>query len=75
MTEDEWIAANAAALVEALADEGVRAEVLALLGRDGSEQQRRRRQEAAWRDLEALGLLDGRGPPGNGEGATGPVRR
>jgi hypothetical protein len=54
MTEDEWIARNAAALLEALADEGVRAEVVALLGRDGAE----RRREAARRELEALGLLD-----------------
>jgi hypothetical protein len=56
MTEDEWIAENASALLEALADEGVRAEVLALLGGDGSEQRRARRREAARRELEGLGL-------------------
>jgi hypothetical protein len=56
MTEDEWIAENASALLEALADEGVRAEVLALLGGDGSEQRRTRRLEAARRELEGLGL-------------------
>jgi hypothetical protein len=67
MTEDEWIEQNAAVLLEALADEGVRAEVLALLGRDGSEQQHRQRLEAARCDLEALGFLDDCGPPGNGE--------
>jgi hypothetical protein len=58
MTEDEWIEQNAAAVAEALADEGVRAEVLALLGRDGSEHRRQRRLEAARRELEARGLLD-----------------
>jgi phage head maturation protease len=62
MTEDDWIAANAAALVEALADEGVRAEVLALLGHDDSEQRGRHRREAAQRDLETRGLLNASDP-------------
>jgi hypothetical protein len=56
MTEDEWIAENAAALLEALADEGIRAEILALLAGDDSEQRRARRREAARRELEGLGL-------------------
>jgi hypothetical protein len=58
MTEDEWIAENAAAVRAALADEGTRADVLALLGRDGSEHRRQRRLQAARRELEARGLLD-----------------
>jgi hypothetical protein len=58
MDEDEWTRRNAAALRRALADEAVRAEVVALLGGDDSERRRRRRLEAARADLQARGLLD-----------------
>jgi hypothetical protein len=56
LTEDDWIAENAAALLDVLADEGVRAEILALLADDDSERRRARRLEAARRELEGLGL-------------------
>jgi hypothetical protein len=55
---DEWIARNAAAILGALRDATVRAEVLAQLGADDSGLLARRRAAAARRELRALGLLD-----------------
>jgi len=56
MTEDEWIADNAAQARRALLDPAVRAELLELLGIDDTEQRRQRRQEEARRELASIEL-------------------
>jgi hypothetical protein len=53
---EEWIERNAAQVQRALLNPGVRAELLALLGTDDTEQRRARRQEEARRDLASMEL-------------------
>jgi DNA transposition AAA+ family ATPase len=53
---EAWIAANARACRAALSNAQVRADVLALLGVDGSERLRLLRLEEVRRDLEELEL-------------------
>jgi hypothetical protein len=54
--EDAWIDATAAELGRALADPAVRAELLRLLAGTDDQRQRRRRLEAARRELAALDI-------------------
>lgn len=56
MDREAWIAANARACREALANCQVRADVLALLGTDDSERRRSRRLEVARQELEGREL-------------------
>ncbi|HEY6592298.1 MAG TPA: hypothetical protein VI751_14925 [Actinomycetota bacterium] len=53
---EEWIQRNAAQARRALLHPGVRAELLALLGTDNSEQRQARRLEEARRDLASMEL-------------------
>jgi hypothetical protein len=54
--QQEWVERNAAQARRALLDPAVRAELLALLGTDDSEQRQARRQEEARRDLASMEL-------------------
>jgi hypothetical protein len=51
---EEWIERNAAQARRTLLDPAARAELLALLGIDDSEQRRERRLEEARRDLASM---------------------
>jgi hypothetical protein len=53
---EKWIERNAARARRALLDPAVRAELLALLGTDDTEQRRERRLAEARRDLASLEL-------------------
>jgi hypothetical protein len=53
---EEWIERNAAQARRALLDPGVRAELLALLGVDDSEERRARRLEEVRRELASMEL-------------------
>jgi hypothetical protein len=53
---EEWIERNAAQARRALLDPGARAELLALLGINDSDQRRERRLTEAQRDLASLEL-------------------
>jgi hypothetical protein len=54
--QDAWITRNAALARRALTDPQVRAELLALLGVEDADRRRKRRREAARRELETLEL-------------------